>query len=60
MEGIWLNPKGTVAVRTQACAARLCGTIVWVSAVALADAKAMSNRPTRIFGEFKTITFLIR
>ena len=39
MEGVWLNPKGTVAVQTQACSGRLCGRIVWVSAVALADAK---------------------
>lgn len=37
--GIWLNPKGTVAVQTQACAGRLCGRIVWVSADALADAR---------------------
>jgi uncharacterized protein (DUF2147 family) len=37
--GTWLNPKGTVAVQTQACSGRLCGRIVWVSAVALADAK---------------------
>ena len=39
MEGVWLNPKGTVAVQTQACAGRLCGRIVWVSASALADAR---------------------
>ena len=39
LDGIWLNPKGTVAVRTQACGAGLCGRIVWVSASARADAK---------------------
>ena len=39
MEGVWLNPKGSVAVQTLSCAGRLCGKIVWVSAVALADAR---------------------
>jgi uncharacterized protein (DUF2147 family) len=39
LSGIWVNPKGTVAVQTQACSGRLCGRIVWVSASALADAK---------------------
>jgi uncharacterized protein (DUF2147 family) len=39
LSGIWLNPKGTVAVQTQACSGRLCGRIVWVSASARADAK---------------------
>ena len=38
LNGIWLNPKGSVAVQTQACSGRLCGRIVWVSASALADA----------------------
>jgi uncharacterized protein (DUF2147 family) len=37
--GTWLNPKGTVAVQTEACSGRLCGRIVWVSAIALADSK---------------------
>ena len=39
LSGIWLNPKGSVAVQTQSCSGRLCGRIVWVSASALADAK---------------------
>ena len=39
IDGVWVNPKGTVAVQTQACSGRLCGRIVWVSAVALADSK---------------------
>jgi uncharacterized protein (DUF2147 family) len=38
LDGIWLNPKGSVAVQTQTCSGRLCGRIVWVSASALADA----------------------
>jgi uncharacterized protein (DUF2147 family) len=37
--GTWINPKGTVAVQTEACSSRLCGRIVWVSAVTLADSK---------------------
>ena len=37
--GIWINPKGSVAVQTQGCSGRLCGRIVWVSAAALADAR---------------------
>ena len=39
IDGIWVNPKGSVAVQTQGCAGRLCGRIVWVNADALADAK---------------------
>jgi len=37
-DGLWLNPRGTVAVRTGDCQGRLCGWIVWASAEALADA----------------------
>jgi uncharacterized protein (DUF2147 family) len=39
IDGIWLNPKGTVAVQTQSCGRDFCGRIVWASAVAVADAK---------------------
>ena len=38
-EGFWMNPRGTVAVRTGACGAHLCGGIVWASAEARADAR---------------------
>jgi uncharacterized protein (DUF2147 family) len=42
-EGIWLNPKGTLAVHTDACgpglAPALCGRIVWASPQAQADAR---------------------
>jgi uncharacterized protein (DUF2147 family) len=38
-EGLWLNPRNTVAVRTGPCGERLCGWIVWASAQALADAR---------------------
>lgn len=37
--GRWINPKGSVAVATQACGAHLCGKVDWVSADALKDAR---------------------
>jgi uncharacterized protein (DUF2147 family) len=39
IEGLWMNPKGSVAVRTRPCGDKLCGFIVWVNAAAAADAK---------------------
>ena len=39
INGTWLNPDGTVAVRTGDCAGRLCGWISWASPEALQDAK---------------------
>jgi uncharacterized protein (DUF2147 family) len=39
LDGVWLNPKSSVAVQTQSCGGRLCGKIVWVNAAALADAR---------------------
>lgn len=38
-EGLWMNPHGTVAVRTGDCRGRLCGWVVWASPQALEDAK---------------------
>jgi uncharacterized protein (DUF2147 family) len=38
-DGLWLNPHGTVAVRTGACQNRLCGWIVWASPEAEQDAR---------------------
>lgn len=38
-DGVWLNPHGSVAVRTAACGERLCGWIVWANAMARSDAK---------------------
>lgn len=37
--GLWLNPDGTVAVRTRACGDMLCGWIVWASDEAQNDAR---------------------
>lgn len=38
--GIWSNPRGTLAVRTAACANGICGTIVWANDRAQANARA--------------------
>ena len=39
IEGIWHNPKNSVAVRTGACGNRLCGWVVRASDKAKADAR---------------------
>ena len=39
VEGIWVNPKESVAVRTQPCGGKVCGFIVWVNGQAAQDAK---------------------
>ena len=39
IQGLWLNPRRTVAVRTGDCAGKLCGWIVWAAAQARADAR---------------------
>jgi uncharacterized protein (DUF2147 family) len=46
--GTWLNPHGTVAVRTGPCSDRLCGWIVWASAQAQEDAR--DGGVTRLVG----------
>lgn len=37
--GTWVNPRGTVKVRTGVCAGNLCGWIVWAAPQAQADAR---------------------
>ena len=37
--GLWMNPHGSVAVRTGACGDKLCGWVVWANAEAQADAR---------------------
>jgi uncharacterized protein (DUF2147 family) len=39
IDGIWTNPKESVAVRTQPCGGKLCGFIVWVNGEAARDAR---------------------
>jgi uncharacterized protein (DUF2147 family) len=38
INGLWLNPHATVAVRTGECGARLCGWVAWASPQAIQDA----------------------
>lgn len=37
--GVWANRKGTLAVRTELCGAKLCGTVVHAGAKPIADAR---------------------
>jgi uncharacterized protein (DUF2147 family) len=56
--GVWSNPKGTVHVRMQPCGERVCGTVVWASAKAQADAKKGGTPKligTQLFREFKQV-----
>jgi uncharacterized protein (DUF2147 family) len=39
LQGLWLNPHGSVAVRTRPCGDKLCGWIVWANDAARNDAK---------------------
>lgn len=38
-QGLWLNPHGSVAVRTGTCGDKICGWIVWASDAAQKDAR---------------------
>jgi len=37
--GVWRNPKNSVHVRIDSCGQAMCGTVVWASPKAQADAK---------------------
>jgi uncharacterized protein (DUF2147 family) len=37
--GVWRNPSNSVHVRTDPCAERMCGTVVWANDKATADAR---------------------
>jgi len=39
VDGVWVNPKGTVQVRTGSCGDKICGWIVWASPKAQEDAR---------------------
>lgn len=43
--GTWINPRGSVMVRTAACGSNLCGRVVWASRAAQADARASGVAP---------------
>ncbi|UYY57301.1 DUF2147 domain-containing protein [Sphingomonas sp. S2-65] len=52
---IWRNPRDSVHVRFESCGVQLCGTVVWASDKAIADAARGSSTPlvgTRIFRDF--------
>ena len=38
--GVWMNPKGTVAVRTEHCGTGICGRVVWAAPAAIEAAEA--------------------
>lgn len=38
--GTWINPRGTVRVKTGLCGMNLCGWVVWASPEALEDARS--------------------
>lgn len=48
IDGLWLNPKGSVAVRTGPCGAKLCGWVAWANAKATKD--AIDSGVTRLIG----------
>lgn len=39
VDGLWMNPHNSVAVRTGACGTKLCGWVAWASPDALSDAR---------------------
>ncbi len=53
IEGVWSNPRGSVHIRYEACGKGvICGTVVWASEKAMADARrggTTSLIGTRIF-----------
>ena len=54
---LWRNPSNSVHVRFASCGAQLCGTVVWASDKAIADAARGAKGPlvgTRIFRDFES------
>ncbi|WP_315760031.1 DUF2147 domain-containing protein [Sphingomonas sp. Y38-1Y] len=43
--GLWMNPHGSVAVRTGPCGDKLCGWVAWASAEAQSDAREGGGGP---------------
>lgn len=39
IDGLWINPAQSVAIRIAPCAERLCGTVVWATDKAKQDAR---------------------
>lgn len=52
---VWQNPRNSVHVRFEPCGAQLCGTVIWASDKAVADAARGMKAPligTTIFRDF--------
>jgi len=57
-QSVWRNPRDSVHVRFEPCGALLCGTVIWASDKAIADAARGSSTPlvgTRIFRDFHPV-----
>ncbi|WP_448662719.1 DUF2147 domain-containing protein [Sphingomonas sp. CJ20] len=57
-EDVWRNPSGSVHIRFSACGAAMCGTVVWASEKAKADALKGAKEPligTQIFRDFEEV-----
>ena len=56
--GVWRNPKNTVHVQLGPCGPRLCGTVVWASDKAKADAAEGGTKRlvgTQLFRDFEAV-----
>ena len=56
--GIWRNPKNSVHIRLHPCADRVCGTVIWANAKALADAREGGTPVlvgTQLFRDFRQV-----
>lgn len=59
LNGVWVNPSGTVKVETGNCADRLCGWVVWASPDAIDDAREGGTEHllgTRVLSEYDRIS----
>ncbi len=54
--GVWRNPGGSVHIRAERCGQAMCGTVVWASDKAKADARRGGTDPligTQLFRDFR-------
>jgi len=57
-ESVWRNPSNSVHVRFDNCGDRLCGTVIWANAKAIADTRRGSGTElvgTQIFRELRPV-----
>jgi uncharacterized protein (DUF2147 family) len=58
LPSVWRNPHDSVHVRLEPCGEQMCGTVVWATDKAIADARKGSTQPlvgTRIFRDFHVV-----